>query len=189
MLPNNVGHERAVGIEIVEDTRSTQQQGLRDALLHVAVTALDGAVLVRDAAVVAGWHHAEVGHEGLETPGEVIRVRLGEVAEGRRKAIAAVFPRHAAEQAQGILQAAGQGWVAFAAEDDLGMFKAGTRECKVVEAMFERPVADHNTEIVDVGEVGQPHAAGLLDLRKDDVLVATVQGFPDRNSAFERASE
>ena len=79
----------------------------------MAVAALDGAVLVRDAAVVAGGQHAEMGDERLEAPGEVVGVGLGEVAERRRETVAAMLERGTAEQAQRALQAAGQGGVAL----------------------------------------------------------------------------
>ena len=59
------------------------------------VAALDGAVLVRDTAVVAGGQHAEMGDERLEASGEVVDIEFGEVAERRRKATAAVLARGA----------------------------------------------------------------------------------------------
>src|SRR5450755_5128236 len=83
------------------------------------MTAFDGAVLVRDATVVAGRHLTEMDDERREAPGQVFGIRQSQITEGGREAVAAMLPRNAAEQAQRILQAAGQGRVALATQHDL----------------------------------------------------------------------
>ena len=154
VLAHHVCDEGAVGVEIVETGGSAQEKCLGDALLDVAVAAFDGAVLVGDATVVAAWHHAEMGDECLETLRQIVRVGLGQVAECRRKAVAAVLLRHTPEQAQGILQAARQGRVALAAEHDLDMLEAGTGQREMIQPMFEALATDDDAEIADIGEIG-----------------------------------
>jgi len=70
------------------------------------------------------------------------------------------------QQAQGVLQTAGQGRVTLAAQDDLGMFEAGKGQSEMVKPVFQLLAADDDAETVRVGEVGQTHAARLLGLRK-----------------------
>jgi hypothetical protein len=55
--------------------------------------------------------------------------------------------------------------------------------------MFQPLAADDNTETVRVGEVGQAHAARLLDLREHDIAIGAMQGFPLRDPPFQRAPE
>ena len=62
--------------------------------------------------------------ERLVAAGQIQGIRLGQVAEGRREAVAAMFARRTAEQAQRVLsQAVRQGRVALATEHDLGMLE------------------------------------------------------------------
>jgi len=93
------------------------------------------------------------------------------------------------ERPQGILQAFGQRHIALAAEHDLDMFEPGTGQRKMIQPVLEALTADDDPEIAHLGEIGQPHAAGLLDLAKHDVLVGAVQGFPFRHPPLQRASE
>src|SRR5215472_14689205 len=55
---NEVGDPIAIELEAVEVSAAAQQQGLSNGTLEVTVLALDRAVLVRYAAVVAGRLHA-----------------------------------------------------------------------------------------------------------------------------------
>ena len=48
---------------------------------------------------------------------------------------------------------------------------------------------DDDAEITNIGEIGQAHAARLLDLAKHDVLVCVMQGFPFRHTPLQRAPE
>ena len=103
----------------------------------MAVRALDRAVLVRDAAIVAGRRHAVMGAQRLVAPGQVLLGVAIEIAEGRRQAVAAVLLRHAAERPQRVLQALGQRHEALAAEHDMGMLEARERQPEVVEPVVE----------------------------------------------------
>jgi hypothetical protein len=95
-----------------------------------------------------------MGDESLETLRQIVRVGLGQVAECRREAVAAVLLRHTAKQAQGILQAARQGWVALPAEHNLDMLEAGTGQREMIQPMFEALATDDDAEIADIGEIG-----------------------------------
>jgi hypothetical protein len=122
--PDHLVDEAAVGIKVDEVARAPQQQGVPDPRLEVAVPALDGAVLVRQAGVVAARLHAVVGAQRVVAPGQVLRRVAPEVAEGGRKAVAAVLARRAAERPEGALQALGQRDVALTAEHDMGVLEA-----------------------------------------------------------------
>ena len=153
------------------------------------MTALDGAVLMRDATVVTGRHHAVMRGQRREAPGQVLGIRHGQIAEGRREAVAAMFQGNSAQQAQGVLQTAGQGRVTLAAQDDLGMFEAGKGKREMVEPVLQLLATNDDAEAVRVGEVGQAHAARLLDLREHDIAIGAMQGFPLRDPPFQRAPE
>ena len=144
----------------------------------MAVAALDRTILARDAAVVARRQHAVMRGQGAVTAGQVLGVGQGEIAEGGRKTVGAMLARHAAEQTQGIVEAARERWVTLAAQYDLGMLEAGAREGEVIETMGQVLTGDGDTEFVGVGEVGQAHAAGLLGLREDHILTWAMLGFP-----------
>ena len=88
--------EAPIGGQVVEPARAAHEQGVEDRLLQVAVGTLDGAVLVGDAAVVAGRLHAVVGHQRLVAPGQVVPGGSVEVAERRRQAVAAMLAGRAA---------------------------------------------------------------------------------------------
>ena len=51
--------------------------------------------------------------------------------------------------------------------------------------MVERRSGDGDAEFVRAGEVGQAHAAGLLDLREDHVLTWAMQDFPGGDAPFQ----
>lgn len=89
--------EGAIRHKIVEVPAAAHQQSVADGALEMTVRAFDRAVLVRDALVVAGRHHAVMGAEFLVALRE-IGFRVGvEIAEGRRQAVAAVILRSPAK--------------------------------------------------------------------------------------------
>ena len=76
--------EAAIGGQLVEIGRAAQQQGIGDGALEMTVRALDGAVLMGDAGVVAGRGHAVVTAQFLIAVGHVGAGILVEIAEGGR---------------------------------------------------------------------------------------------------------
>ena len=98
---------------------------------------LDGAVLVRDATVVAARRHAVMLAQGIVAARQILP-RFGvEVAEGCRQAVAAVLCRCPAQGPECVLQSLGQCNVALAAQDHMGMLEARPDEAEVVEPMIE----------------------------------------------------
>ena len=85
--------EGAVGTEGVEVARAAQQQGVLEGALEMAVRSLDGAVLVRLAAVVARRRHAVVRAQRGVAPGGVLPLIRVEVAVGGGQTVAAVLVR------------------------------------------------------------------------------------------------
>ena len=101
----------------------------------MTVAALDGAVLMGHAPVVACRLHAAVATQPLVTPPEVVASVTPEVGEGRRQAVGPVFVRHAAQLPERVLKPAGQGGLALAAQHDLGMLPTRIDQGEVVDAV------------------------------------------------------
>ena len=110
--------------------------------------------------------------------GQIVLGILAEIAESGRQAVAAMFQRRATERPEGVLQPFGEGHIAFAAQDDVGMLEAGIGQAEVVETVVERRAGDGDGEIAHLGEVGQTHTPRFVDLAKDDLLVRAVDGAP-----------
>ena len=49
-------------------------------------------------------------------------------------------------------------------------------QCKMIQPVYEVPAADDDAETADIGEIGQAHPAGLLDLAKHDGPPSTGTG-------------
>ena len=99
--------------------------------------------------------------------GQIVLGILAEIAESGRQAVAAMFQRRATERPEGVLQPFGEGHIAFAAQDDVGMLEAGIGQAEVVETVVERRAGDGDGEIAHLGEVGQTHTPRFVDLAKD----------------------
>jgi hypothetical protein len=80
--PHHLVNEAAVGGKVLEVSRAAQEQRVLDGLLEMTVRALDRSILVGDAGIVAGRHHAVVGYELLITPRQVLLSIAIEIAEG-----------------------------------------------------------------------------------------------------------
>ena len=186
---DQLGNEAAIGVEIGKVARAAQQQRLIERLLEVAVVALDDAVLVRHAAVVAARHHAVVSAQRLVALGVRSTAAAGiEVAERGRERVGAVLARRTAERPQRVLQTVRQGGEALAAEHHLGMLPTRVGECEVVEAVLERLAGDCDAEPGRVGEVGQRPVAGRMDLAEDDLALGPVPRLPGPDAPLEGAT-
>lgn len=89
--PVNFVEEPAVGGKVVEAAGAAQQQGVLDRALQMAVRPFDGAVLMRDTAVVAARRHAIMGAKRFVTGRPVGGGIALEVAKGGGQAVAAMF--------------------------------------------------------------------------------------------------
>ena len=147
--------------------------------------ALDRAVLVRDAGIVARRRHAVMGTQLLVAPGEVLLGVTIEVAERRRQAVAAMLFRHAAERPQRILQAFGERHKTLAAEHHMGMLEARERQPEVVEPMIERLTRDRDAEPAHVGEVRQAHPSRRVLLAENHIAAGAVERPPSGDAALQ----
>src|SRR5215470_8220050 len=146
---------------------------------------LDRTVLMRDAAVVAGWLHTVVAHELLIAPGDVLLLATRKVAERRRKAVAAVLFGHGAERPQSVLQPLGERNEAFPAEDHVSVLPAAIGQAEVIEQVIERLAGYADAEITHAGEVGQPQPPGHLLLGEDHVLLRAIVRLPHAHAPLQ----
>ena len=115
--------------------------------------ALNGAVLMRQAGIVAARLHAVVGTQRVIAVGQVLRRVTAEVAERRREAVAAVLARRPAERPEGVLQTLGQGDVALATQHHMGVLEARVGQPKVIEPVIEGLAGHRDGKVSHVGEV------------------------------------
>ena len=180
--------EGAVVGEGVEVARAAQQQGVPEGALEMAVRSLDGAVLVRLAAVVARRHHAVVrAQRGVARGGVLAPVRV-EVAVGGGQTVGAVLARRAAERPQGVLETLGEGREALAAEHHVHVGEAGVRQSEVVQAVLERIPGDADPKPAGVGEVRQPELSRRVGLAEHELALRTVQRAPLAHAALQSAA-
>ena len=114
------------------------QERIGDRPLEVTVRALDGAVLVRDAGIVAGRRHPVMRAQRLVAPGQVLLGVLVEIAEGGRQAVGAMFARRAAQRPERVLHALGQRDEALAAEHHMRVLEARVGQPEVIEPVVQR---------------------------------------------------
>ena len=100
----DLGHQLAVLGFCLEIPAAALDQLLLQTVLPVPVWALDRAVLVGDATVVAGGDHTKMGAEFAITTRVVAGVAAVAVAETGTEAVGAVLRRHPAAEGQGVLQ-------------------------------------------------------------------------------------
>ncbi len=170
--------EAAIAARSSKSFSPAHQQRVADGFLEMAVRTFDRAVLMRDAAIVAGRLHPVMGAQRVIAPGQVLARILVQVAERGREAVAAMLERRAAERPQRVLQPFGQRHIAFAAEDHMGMLEARVDQPEVVEPVIEPFAGDGDAEVGHVGKIRQPHPAGLMDLAEDHLLVRAMQRSP-----------
>ena len=150
---------------------------------------LDRPVLVGHAAIVARDRHAVMGAQRPVALGHVVRVGLGEVAEGRRQTVGAVVAGRAAEMPERALQPFRQRREALAAEHHLGVGEARPGQAEVVEHVIERLTGDGHAKRAHVGEVRQALPARLMLLAEDHVLLGTVLCAPAVDPPFQGAPD
>ena len=81
---NDLIDETAIGVEIVEVRRTAQQQRVLQRPLQMTMGALDGAVLMRHAGIVARWRYPVMPHEVLVALGQVLLGCLVQITVRRR---------------------------------------------------------------------------------------------------------
>ncbi len=154
---DDLGDEAAVVGLAGEVTMAAQQKGLRQGDLEAALAGFDGAVLMRHPEVVAAGAHAVVQTEGGVAGGELLF--LGEVVEGGRQAVGAVFFRDAADR-------------------PLGITPAGIGQGKLIEPVREGHAGDADVQLVGDGEVGEGEASRWVGLGEVGFALATADRPP-----------
>jgi len=99
----DLGYQLAVLGLSGEIPAAALDQLLLQPVLPVAVRALDGAVLMGDATVVAGGDHAQMGAELAVAAGEISRVTAVAVAVAGTEAVGTVLSWHPAAEHQSVL--------------------------------------------------------------------------------------
>src|SRR5579862_847873 len=154
----------------------------------MAMRAFDRAVLVRQAAIIAGRLHAVMGAQRLIAAGLVLPGVLVEIAEGGRQAVAAVLQRGTTQHPQRVLQALRQRHKALAAEHDMGVLPAREGEPEVIEPVIERHAGDADAAIAHLGKIGQAEPARRMLLPKNDLLLGTVKRPPSADAPLQGAA-
>ena len=67
----------------------------------------------------------------------------------------------------------------------MDMFKAAIGQPEVIQPMGQRLASNGDAKIGHVGEIGQTHATGLLNLAENDLPLGPVQGPPVADTTFE----
>lgn len=150
--------EAPVVLDAGEVAAAAQDQRLFDRLLQMPVLRFHRAVLVSLAAVVAAGVHAVVADEGIVALGDVLALVSGQVAEGGREAVGAMFLRCSAEGPQRLLQVLGQRREALPAENHGDVLPAAVDHDEVVEQMRKRLARDRHLQLLGMGEVGPTFA-------------------------------
>src|SRR5579864_9472898 len=133
--PDHFVNEAPVGCEVGEVARTAQQKLIGKHLLEMPIRALDRAVFVSNAWIVARRHHAVMSAQFLVAPRQVFLHVAIDVAERRRQAVAAVLLRHPAQRPQRLLKAFGEGYEALAAKHYMGVRKAREGKPEVIDAV------------------------------------------------------
>ena len=180
--------EAAIGTKIVEVVTAAQKQRITHCALEVAMRALDGAVLMGNAAVVARRLHSVVSTERFVTRGEIVARFAFEIAERRRQAVAAVLARCATEHPQRVLQPFGQRDIALAAEDDVSVLKARAGQPEMIQTVIQRNTRHGDAQAVHLGEIGQAEATRLMHLTEHDVTFLAMLSAPVANTSLQRTA-
>jgi len=65
------------------------------------------------------------------------------------------------------------------------VFEAGEGQTEVIEALVEKLAGDGDCEIGDLGEVGQPHAAGRMLLAENHLAIRAVHRPPGPDASLQ----
>jgi hypothetical protein len=167
--------EQLIVASVGEIAAPPQHQGLVDGLLETVMTLLDVAILVGLPRLDRLGFEAVMGHQGLISPGEHFRLRIG--VDRRGQAIGAVPPGNPSQFPQGVLQPFAEALEALGEADRAGL-PVGIRQHEVVDQMVERLAGDGDAEIGHVGEVTLGEPARLVGLCEEHLLGRPFEGAP-----------
>src|SRR3546814_11144329 len=101
-------------------------------------SALDAAVLVGDAGIVAGRRHAVMDAQGVVAAGQVLLCVPVQVTARGRQAVGAMLARRGAQRPGGVLPALGQGHEAHPAGDAARLLQTRIGTQGVISAVNPR---------------------------------------------------
>jgi hypothetical protein len=154
---------------------ATQQQGLVQGTLELAMALLHVAVLVRPGRVDGLALQAVVLQQALITLLKRVPVAAGRHGGGQR--IGAMHLRHAAQFRQGVLQPAAEALETLGEADRAGLpVRVGQHE--VVDQVPKRLTVDGDPQAAAVREVGGTQPAGFMHLGEEHFLGRSLQGSP-----------
>src|SRR5262249_11664720 len=110
--------------QVLKVCTASQQQRITDLFLQVPVWTLDDAILMRQAAIVAGRLHPITDAQGLVTRGEVFACMLVQITEGGREAVAPMLTRRPTQGSQRILQPFGERDITLATQSNVDVLKS-----------------------------------------------------------------
>jgi hypothetical protein len=182
--PEQLSQEGFVGRAAREVAAAPQHQALVQRPLELPVALLHVAVLVRTRRLDRLPLQGVVPQQGLIplVEGRPFRPRR----DGGRQAVGAVQQRHAAQLAQGVLQALAEALVALG-EADRARLPVRVRQHEVVDQVVERHAGDGHVQVGAVGEVTGGQAAGVVDLGEEHLPGRPVQGPPPFDVPLQRA--
>jgi len=190
MAPIARGHDlidkAAIRRQISKVAASPQQQGIPHHSLDVAVRALDRAVLVGNACIVAGRLHPVMSAQRIISRGQISAGIGIKITERSREAVRPVTPRSTACGPQGVLQPLSQGNKALAAQDHMAVLEPAIGQPEVIEHMLQRHACDRDIEIAHMGEVRQAKPARLMQLPEDDLALGPMQRTPAPDPPLQR---
>ena len=186
--------EPGVGGEGLEDGRAPERERVGDRARQMAVRSLDGAVLVRQAAVAARRGHPVVAAEPGAALGPTPLRLAVETTEGRGgSAEGPVDLRPDGREAAARVSKAGrQRRDALPAERDMDALEAAEGQAEAMEPVVEHGAGDGHAEAGRVGEVRQPEPARLVapaeGARQARTRRSRVRRTPAPRSGWRRAS-
>jgi len=179
---DQLAEEPRVLLAVGEVAAAPQPQGLVHRVLEVPVRRFRVAVLVRLADVDPLPFQAVVFQQLAVSLVEFPLV--AKVVHCRRQTVAAVPAGNPAQLPQGVLQTRAEGLKRFRrAERD--RFPIRVRQREVIRQVRKRLAAESHAQRVHVGEVGGRQVAGMMDLRKHDLLPRTLRRPPEADPALE----
>jgi hypothetical protein len=106
----------------------------------------------------------------------------------RRTQFATIRPG-SAEMPKRVLQPFGEGDEALAAKHDMDVPDTAEGQAETVEPVRQQRAADSDPGAAHVGEVRQPHPAGLVDLAEDDLPLVPMQRAPLADAPLDGAPD
>jgi len=182
-LGEQAAQEGAVLLAAGEVAAAAQQEGLVQRPLEAVVALLAVAVLVGLPDVDRLGVEAVVPQQRLVALGELVAAAG---RDGGAHPVGAVQLRHAAELAEGVLQALGEALVALGEADGAGL-PVGVGQHEVVDQVVETLAGYGHLQAGAVGEVAGAQSARVMNLVEEHLAGRAVQGAPLLDAALQGA--